>query len=218
MPNRREVRGLLLAGGRSKRMGRDKRLILVNGEPMIVRAHRALSEAFGAPWVLVASEEDAAALSPLLGHKARFLFDETTESGPLAATLSALEILDRPFAFLLAADMPGVTSSTLRRFDLLRRELRDTPDAIVARASGHLQVMCAFYKREIARHLKKSIKVGGRCLAKSIERAGANVHYLDEREIRSVGGEVVFHNMNTPADIERYSSEEDHDERALPSR
>lgn len=204
MSDAAQVRGLLLAGGRSRRMGQDKRLLSIDGEPLIVRVHRAFSEAFGAPWVLVREEADAQLLRPLLGEGATFLLDAEPSAGPLSAVADALDQLDRGCAFLLATDLPGVSSQFLRRFDALRRGLPTAPDALIATTAGRLQVMSAFYRPRIAAALRDSVRWGQHCMVQSIRQASIDVHYLSEEEVAELGGEAPFENLNTPADHARY--------------
>lgn len=210
MRDEHEVRGLLLAGGRSRRMGTDKRLLRFGEETLIARAYRALAEAFGAPWVLVAEEEDIEVLAPILGEDTKFLLDPSPGAGPLPAVAAALEALDRPHGFVLATDMPGVTGAFLRNFDDLRRELRGSPDAVVAIAADKAQVTCAFYRRSLAPSIWASWRGGAHCLAKSLRRPGVRVHYLDPEELALLGGEAQLANLNTPADHESYRKEYSH--------
>lgn len=201
-----EVRGLLLAGGRSRRMGRDKRLLPIGDETLVAHAYRALSEAFGKPWVLVADEEDVAELSPLLGASTRFLLDSQPGEGPLPAIIDAFEQLDRPHAFLLATDMPGIRSDILRAFNELRQRLPPA-DATVPMAEGKPQVTCAFYRAGIVNSLRAARLDGRRCLVKSLRREELEVHYLSDEEVGALGGEAVFSNLNTPEDHERFLRE-----------
>lgn len=210
MNEEHEVRGLLLAGGRSRRMGIDKRLIRIGNETMVGRSFRALEEAFGPPWVLVADESDVAKLSPILGDKVIFRIDPRPLEGPLPAVAEALEALDCPYAFVLAADMPGASASFLRRFDGLRRRIVGNPSAIVAIASGKAQVTCAFYRSALAGHIRSVARKGGHCLAESLRQPEVRVHYLDSDELAAVGGERMFVNLNTPEEHERYRKEGAH--------
>ncbi len=201
MGNNEDVRGLLLAGGRSTRMGRDKRLLPIDGEPMVARAYRALDDAFGAPWVLVAGKEDIRKLAPLLGAAARFLPDRSPDAGPLAAMADALERLDRPFAFLLATDVPGMDAAALIAFDRLRSLHAPAADATVALSAEKLQVTCGFYRRSLAPIFRASIREGSRCLSTSLRRPGLRVHTVSDQEL---GGPRIFENLNTPDDHRRF--------------
>lgn len=202
-----DVRGLLLAGGRSKRMGADKRLLSIGHETLVGRAYGALREVFGPPWVLVAGAEDVDALSPILGAGVRFLADEAPSAGPLSALADALRIVDRTQVFLLAVDMPRVTSTVLHGLDGLRRALPRMPDALVPIASGVPQVTCAFYRRAVAQSMRASVLAGSRSLVDWIGRGDVDARYLEQRELSGLGTGEIFENLNTPADHERYLRE-----------
>lgn len=202
-----QARGLLLAGGRSRRMGQDKRLLSVGGQTLVAHAYRALSEVFGDPWVLVADDGDVATLTPLLGESTRFLLDTEPGEGPLPALIDAFEQLDRPCAFLLATDMPGIDATVLRAFDDWRRRHPPT-DATVPVSEGKPQVTCAFYRSGIVESLRAARAEGRRCLVKSLKREELDVRYLSDEEVRPLGGESVFSNLNTPRDRERFLMEQ----------
>ncbi|MHB1222476.1 MAG: molybdenum cofactor guanylyltransferase [Gemmatimonadaceae bacterium] len=205
------VTGLLLAGGQSKRMGRDKRLLAIGEETMVARSYRVLQEAFGQPWVLVADERDVELLAPILGPTPRFLVDLQPGSGPLLALSDALGEIDGSHAFLLAADMPRVTSAFLRDFDRLRRGLTCGSEALVPRSDGFAQVTCAFYKRSLAPALRATVHADGMSLVEWLGRPGINVRYLGDDELRALGGRDMFENLNTPYDHTRYLKGRQHD-------
>lgn len=198
------VRGLLLAGGRSRRMGRDKRLLVIDGESMVGRTARALSEAFGPPWVLARDDADAALLSPHLPQAAAFVVDPPGSSGPVPALANALEQLDRPVAFLLAADMPGVDPAFLRRFNRLRLGLSNPPDVLVATSADRMQVMCAFYRPSVAGALRESLRAGRHCLVECLRETPLDVRQLTVEELAGIGGDAPFTNLNTPTDHDRW--------------
>ncbi len=198
------VTGLLLAGGRSKRMGRDKRLLAIGEETMVGRSFRVLQEAFGPPWVLVADEQDVELLTPMLGADARFLVDARPGSGPLLALSDALGEIEGSYAFLLATDMPRITTAFLRDLDRLRRGLAYAPEALVPRSDGFAQVTCAFYRQSLAPALRAAADTGGMSLVGWLERPEINVRYIGEDELRALGGRDMFENLNTPFDHARY--------------
>lgn len=199
-----DVRGVLLAGGRSKRMGRDKRLLSTGDKPFVLHAYRALSEAFGPPWVLVAADQDVLDLSPILGASAHFVIDRMPGAGPLSALAHVLGEVDRPLAFLLAADMPRVTSVVLGAFERLRRELDREPEVLAPRTVGLVQVTCAFYRQSLAAGMLEAVHAGETCLAGWVRGSSVDSRYVEGDELEALGGTGSFENVNTPADHTRY--------------
>ena len=77
--------GVVLTGGRSERMGRDKALLPIGDEPMATRVVRALKEAGATEVTCVGG--DITALRAL-GHAA--IDDDTRDAGPLGGVLTGL--------------------------------------------------------------------------------------------------------------------------------
>src|SRR5438105_8578446 len=125
--------GLLLTGGASRRMGRDKALLEVDGQRLVDRA-AALLAAVADPVV-----EVGPGWSGLPAIR-----EEPPGSGPLAALGAGAAALrtaghEGP-VLVLAVDMPRVSVELLR---LLAR--RAGPGTAVPRADGHPQPLCARY-------------------------------------------------------------------------
>ncbi|SFO91733.1 nicotine blue oxidoreductase [Amycolatopsis arida] len=124
--------GLLLAAGAGRRFGRPKALVVAGGEPLLVRALRALTGGGCAPVrvVLGARAEEVAALLPDPGLAVVAPDWATGMGASLRAGLTALSELDpAPDAALVhLVDLPGVPAAVVARLAALA-----APDA-VARA------------------------------------------------------------------------------------
>ncbi len=101
--------GLLLAGGKSSRMGQDKRQLMLDGETLMQRSISLLQNA-GADGVLISGECD--------GQLA--IADLVAEAGPPGALYSVLvwlqsqQMLDGRWLLMLPVDMPLLRPETLR--------------------------------------------------------------------------------------------------------
>lgn len=132
----------ILAGGRSRRMGRDKALLEIEGEPLAARVARIAAEAAGRA-VLVAP----AALYGRLGYPC--LDERFPGLGPLSGLDAALRSGLATWCLLLACDMPGLDAPSLRR-------LLDTADnsgcdaAVTVSAGGRPEPLCAVYHVRLA--------------------------------------------------------------------
>lgn len=112
------VAGLLLAAGAGRRMGRPKALVELDGEALVTRATRALTDAGLGPVVVVlgAGAEQAA---PLVGEGAQVVVAEGWDEGMGASLRAGLAAL-RPSAGVDAVlvslvDTPGIGAAALRR-------------------------------------------------------------------------------------------------------
>jgi molybdopterin-guanine dinucleotide biosynthesis protein A len=144
------VAGVVLAGGRSSRMGRDKALIPLNGEPLIRRQLRLLQES-GARRLMVS----VAAGDPEAGDRLReeipteveCLPDARPDCGPLAGIAAGLASLrsDESHLIVLAVDLPRMEGGFL---GLLFEAVQGTPDAgVVPQVDGNLEPLVAVYPR-----------------------------------------------------------------------
>jgi CTP:molybdopterin cytidylyltransferase MocA len=115
--------GLLLAGGAGRRMGGPKALVELDGEPLVRRALRSLSDGGCAPLVVVLGAA-AAHVRPLLPPGVRAVEAPDWAEGmgaSLRAGLGSLEELDpEPDAALVQlVDLPGVTADAVARLAAL---------------------------------------------------------------------------------------------------
>lgn len=98
----------LLAGGESRRMGRDKATLLLNGIPLWYRQLAVLREL--SPAVLFVSARQPPAWLP---PDARFIADPPPARGPLGGLAAALEAMRGTHLLALAIDMPAMTAAHL---------------------------------------------------------------------------------------------------------
>jgi molybdenum cofactor guanylyltransferase len=136
-----EFSAVLLAGGRSSRMGRDKALLPhpVSGLPLIVHQAATLRAAGCAELFLSVRE---GADYPLIGPEVPRITDDGA-GGPLPVIERALGIITRPVLFLLAVDMPFVTADLVRAL-----VAQSSPDCgVVVRHAGGFEPLCAVYAR-----------------------------------------------------------------------
>lgn len=97
-----QIVGIIIAGGRSQRMGQDKALLEVDGVTQLERCQRLLREV-GCSAIFVSRNSDG------------FICDEIPNKGPLGGLLSVLNKLeDAPYRLLvLPVDMPLITVAAL---------------------------------------------------------------------------------------------------------
>lgn len=107
---------VLLAGGESRRMGRDKATIKLNGEPLWQRQLRIL-RALDPDQIFVSARVAPSWLPP----DVELLIDDPPSRGPLSGLTKALAQMRTTHLLALAVDMPFMTADELERlFDLAR--------------------------------------------------------------------------------------------------
>lgn len=186
--------GAVLAGGRSRRMGRDKATLTLGGRPLAERAARTL-ETLLDEVVVVGGTVEAAAGFPRL-------VDRRPGHGPLAGLETALAHAGGRPVFVLACDLPHA-GDDLVRFVIAHAALA-AADATVARAwypvvGAERQPLCALYSPGNLPAVTAYLDRGGRSVTgylQGIEAAGVEV-----------GQEEPFYrpdllaNLNRPQDL-----------------
>lgn len=185
MPAPADVTGLILAGGHSRRFGRDKALAEVNGVPLVALVYAAIAP--HACEVLIAT----GATARTYPVPARVVLDAAPESGPLGGLVAALAAARTPWLLVAACDLAGLTAPALA--PLLAAP--DTPaDVLVATdADGRRQPVCALYRvATVAPHAAAHLASG--CLALHV--------LLDVLDVREVPLDpAALRNANTPGDL-----------------
>jgi molybdopterin-guanine dinucleotide biosynthesis protein A len=139
---------VLLAGGDSLRMGRDKATIVVRGKPLWQRQIGLLRDL--RPEKIFVSVRKEPSWLPI---EAELLLDEPPFRGPLGGLTRALEQMQTSHLLALAVDMPFMTSEPMRAiWDLATIGCGVLP-MIVDRA----EPLAAIYPREAGGDLRKAL-------------------------------------------------------------
>ena len=180
-----QAAGFVLAGGQSTRMGRNKALLMLNGELLIVRALTALAE--------VCAETAIAGGAPELAAYGRLIPDHTPGCGPLGGLVAALEQTAYDWNLFVPVDVPFVPAAV---WQVLLARADQSPHAvcIMARAAGQVQPLCAAYARRAAPGLRRHLDAGLWKVTAAIASVGP-VLYCDFED------EAWFRNLNTPEDF-----------------
>ena len=181
---------LLLAGGRSRRMGRPKAELPVAGTTLLEWQLDRLGPSFAE--TLVSAAGQLAASRPVV-------VDRRPGAGPVAALEAGLAAAANDLVFVLACDMPDVPA------ELAVYLATRIGDALAAAAviGGEPEPVCALYR-------KAALPLASRELNAGRLRAGELLTTLDARLVTeaelAVGGfgPELFTNLNTPADFEAF--------------
>ena len=181
---------LILAGGRSRRMGRPKAFLPVEGETLLERAVRIARELN--PVEVLISGRAGHDYSALPG--CRVVLDREPDLGPLGGIERGLASSRTPLLLVLAVDLPHITAAFLRR--LLGH--CDASIGVVPRLDGRLEPLAAVYPTT-------SHRLADRLLAQRqlAAQTFANACLLAQAvRILELGGPeaALFRNWNTPAD------------------
>jgi molybdopterin-guanine dinucleotide biosynthesis protein A len=183
------ITGVILAGGKSTRMGRDKALLPYQNQPLIQSVIEKMRSVFSRVVVSVAGERRLDDL------KVEQIVDHYSEVGPLGGITSALEQEKRSI-FCVACDMPFLNSRLIEFLCGLKGF-----DAVVPNCQDRLQVLHALYSYNMLPFFQDALRTGQFRISDSFPQA--NIQYVSDQEIRSLDPEgTSFHNLNTPSDYQ----------------
>lgn len=151
-----DAAGFVLAGGRSSRMGADKALVQLGGQPLVAHALGILREA-GLAASIAGGEPELAAFGPLVA-------DRQPGLGPLSGICSALGSTTAQWAVFTSVDLPLLPPSLVA---CLLRHARITGSAVtVPSVSGFAQTFPAVVMREVLPALERELSAGrGGCFS-----------------------------------------------------
>jgi molybdenum cofactor guanylyltransferase len=191
---------IVLAGGRSSRMGRPKALLPFDGEPLIVHTVNALRALFDDIVVVAAPGQNLPAMP------VKLVRDEVAYQGPVGGICYGLAAAAGDVAFVASCD------SAFLNVPLIAHLLAQCVDhdVVVPFWNGRLQPLHAVYRRSVLPLLEAQLARGELRPVYLFEKV--RTRYIDEAEIRQFDPEgLSFYNMNTPEDyadaLERWSTE-----------
>ena len=199
-----DVDGFVLAGGQSSRMGSDKALIKLNGQPLVVHALNIFRGA-GLPATIAGARSDLSAYAPVL---------DDAGLGPLGGVCAALASTSAAYAVFLPVDMPLLPSPLI---SLLLEYARSTQSAVtVPSVNGFAQTFPCVIQRAALPALVSELKAGNDGCFSAFRAAAARLYkpfsslpvenLVQAGQLEHPDGmppAFWFLNINTPADLDR---------------
>ena len=192
--SKRELTGVLLAGGRSRRMGEDKAALQFHGAPLLPQlVERLQSQCTGGVLVVKRQWQQL----PALPASARVVDDLLPARAAMGGLYTGLVLAETPFVFLAACDMPFLDPSFI---GWLRDLSAAGADAVLPVRDGRLESLHAIYGHRCLGAIKEALlsgeyRMGGWHGAVRLER-------VEEPRWRVVCPDgKSFRNINRPEDL-----------------
>lgn len=189
-----EICGIVLAGGKSSRLGRDKARVVVNGQTLLERTLFLAGE-FCARVYCVGRDIEG------LESKTLWMLDEIPGIGPMGGIITALKRLDCP-CLVLACDLPKLDRSIIKRL-IEHRNNRGRDKYITTyfrKGTGFIEALVSIYEPESLDMLVASIKQGCYQLSRAIPyEYRCHIAYGPDQE-------KYFFNVNYPHDLSKLGS------------
>jgi molybdopterin-guanine dinucleotide biosynthesis protein A len=181
------VIGVVLAGGRSSRFGRDKALLKIDGETLLRRTVATLKSV--TPDVLVIGPSERTEQV----EGVQVVQDEIPGIGPLGGIYTALRTRPDCSALVVAVDMPFLSAALLGYLV----QLSEQADVVLPVVGGITQQTHTVYGPECLRHIESQIATGDYKVDRFFPKVA--VRRVDEAELAAFDPRLQsFRNANTP--------------------
>src|SRR6201996_474393 len=200
MPDAVSLAGVILAGGESRRMGRDKATLpypgqgpgVSSGTTMVEHVLSVVSQRCAPAFVVAATGQ------PLPTLQAQIIRDEIQGLGPLPATglgLRAAAEAGATLAFVCAVDMPLLAPELI---DELVQLAVETNAEVVSPWDGRSHFLAAVYRTDLADRIDSLVRAGERRMSALIDASDAQQIVLSDSR--------ALTNVNTDADLRALAS------------
>ena len=192
-----DVAGVILAGGLSRRLGRDKAIERIAGdEPLIARCVRRLAPLVGEIVVVVNTAERGEMLP--LPPEVKVAVDVYPDSGSLGGIFTGISAIGREWGVVVACDMPFVNADLVGHMV----GLRAGQDAVAPMIGGRAEPTHALYSKACLPHMERRLQAGDLKITRFYD--DIRVRYVEEDEVDRFDPErMSFFNINTAADLSR---------------
>jgi molybdopterin-guanine dinucleotide biosynthesis protein A len=192
------ITSIVLAGGRSSRLGREKLAEVIAGKSLIERAMSSLSSLSQEIFIVISQKQAKSSLSLYTYPEAKTVVDLYPGKGSLIGIYTGLVHSTNFLNLVVACDMPFLN------LDLLRYMVNIAPgfDVVIPRIGDQMEPLHAVYSKNCIGPMENLIKQGNLKITGFLD--SVKVRYVGEEELDRFDPErLSFFNINTEADLER---------------
>ncbi|MFT7105066.1 MAG: molybdopterin-guanine dinucleotide biosynthesis protein A [Flavobacteriales bacterium] len=186
------IKGLVLAGGQSTRMGKDKTVLNLHGKPQFEHLASLLDPLCDQVYISVSAVHTVDTTREVIP-------DKFTGLGPYAAILSAFQQDPDAAWLVLASDLPNITSSVLEQL-IDQRASSKLATAFLNSETGFPDPLCTLWEPSSHPRLLEFLALGYSCPRKVLINSSISV-------IKPIDANALF-NLNTPEDLARFEGME----------
>lgn len=184
--NRLEASGIIMAGGRSTRMGSDKGELILQGRTLADRTIDTISGLFRDTIYVTNRPAD------IQRSDIKVASDDVPYLGPLGGLAAGLRMSKNSFNFIVAFDMPFISEKLIRYM----ASVSTGYDIVVPKVSGGYEPLFAFYSSNCLTHIERRLREGDRRVISVFEDVNVREVGLDEIK-RFDKDQRTFMNINT---------------------
>lgn len=189
---------IILAGGKSVRMGFDKQFLEINQKKLMDLKIDELRKEFEE--IIIVSNK----MTPCIGVNYKVVCDEIKDIGPLGGIHVGLKNSKSQYAYFTACDMPIINIDYIRFMkDKIRDNIRDNIEACVTIIGNRVEPFNCFYSSSLLSKIKELI--AKKNTAPRFLLNDMNTIYIDEEQAKKNSGNLnMFTNLNNTKDLANY--------------
>lgn len=185
--------GIILKGGKSRRMGEDKSMLLIDGKPLLMRLYESLTPLVDSVLISLAPG-DCFVPAGMVG-----VYDEIPDQGPLMGIATALFASSTELNIVVPCDIPQVDPWTIEQ---LLSNCGSHQIVVPSFQEGRIEPLLGVYRKNVAKTARQLLDSGIRRVSALFEHCSSKVVALPNTG--------WYYNLNTPEDYERVISEKRH--------
>jgi molybdopterin-guanine dinucleotide biosynthesis protein A len=184
---------IILAGGKSSRMGKNKALIPVNNKPLLIRTYEVAIKVSKLVYIISPYSEQYQLILP---PNCQFIQEEKNRfAGPLIAFYQGLLHIETEWVFLLACDLPLLDATEIKNWIDSLAKVSPKAIAFLPKNIKGWEVLCGFYRRNCLSSLQKFINQGGNSFQLWLKN-----NLVEPIPIKN---KQILFNCNTPQDLQQ---------------
>jgi molybdenum cofactor guanylyltransferase len=191
----KDVSGVVLAGGRSTRYGKNKALVKLHGIPLIERVLGIMRPIFHRVIIITNTPDEYSYLQlPMYQDIIKGL-------GPLGGILTGLRVIPDNAGFFVACDMPFLKEALIRHIVEIMADF----DVVVPRIAGKMEALHALYGKGCQSKIEGLINLRIYQIFRFFNEV--SVRYVDEDEVRMFDPDLrSFFNINSPEGLNDFEN------------
>ncbi len=198
-PFKADLSAIILAGGKSSRMGKDKALIEIRGVPLLQRSATLIQEYANPIYIITPWIERYQKIVPSSCHLLQEVCLPGETQGPLVGFAQALSYVKTEWVLLLACDLPNLTNEAVKEWLQQLHQVSDEAIACLPRHQKGWDPLCGFYRSSCLTFLESFIQAGGRSFQPWLHSQSVQELFVSDRS--------VLFNCNTPEELKIINSE-----------
>lgn len=187
------ITAIILAGGKSERMGKDKALLEIKGQPLLTRICGVASRCARQTYVVTPWTDRYLNVVPSSCRliPERLVLDGASNT-PIIGLAQGMQVVETEWVLLLACDLPQLTSTQVKQWSSTLATVLPAEIAYLPRSHKGWEPLCGFYRRDCLPLLEAYINNGGKSF-----QSWLNQYPVKELPL---GDRTCLFNCNTPED------------------